>query len=239
MRDGYSLMEFSQASTLKNWKDLFSDGAYMTPLLKTVIIVAVNVVVMPLASSLCAYSFARTKWKGKELTFVLMLATMMIPASIVQLPLYVLFSKLGWLNSVLPLTVPNLFGGGAINIFLFRQYIRSLPKELEEAAKIDGANALRRYARVTLPLCKPILIFVAVNAFTANWSDFMSPLIYMTSEDSYTLAVAIYQNTVGVRASAINVRMAAGVFMSVPPAIIFLLFQKNLIDGLTVGAVKG
>ncbi len=239
MRDGYSLAEFSAASTLKNWKDLFSDGAYMTPLLKTVIIVVVNVVIMPFASSLCAYSFARTKWKGKELTFALMLATMMIPASIVQLPLYVLFSKLGWLNSVLPLTVPNLFGGGAINIFLFRQYIRSLPKELEEAAKIDGASAFTRYARVTLPLCKPILIFVAVNAFTANWSDFMSPLIYMTSEDSYTLAVAIYQNTVGVRASAINVRMAAGVFMSVPPAIIFLLFQKNLIDGLTVGAVKG
>lgn len=239
MRDGFSFAEFGASLTSKNWKDLFTGDTYMIPLLKTVIIVVVNIVIMPFAASICAYSFARTKWKGKELFFALMLATMMIPASIVQLPLYVMFSKMHWLNTVLPLTVPNLFGGGAINIFLLRQYIRSLPKELEEAAKIDGANAFLRYARVTLPLCKPILIFVAVGAFTANWSDFMSPLIYMTSEDSYTLAVAIYQNTVGAHASAINVRMAAGVFMSVPPAIVFFLFQKNLIDGLTVGAVKG
>lgn len=238
MQDGVYNFAAS-AFTMKNWRFLFKGGVYMAPFFRTVAIVAINVVIMPLAASLCAYSFARTKWKGKELVFALMLATMMIPASIVQVPLYVLFSKMHWLNTILPLTVPNLFGGGAINIFLFRQFMRSLPKELEEAAKIDGANAFKRYALITLPLCTPILIFVAVGAFSANWSDFMSPLIYMTSDDSYTLAVAIYQNTVGTRASSINVRMAAGVFMSVPPAIIFFVFQRNLIDGLTVGAVKG
>lgn len=238
MRDGmYTLTK--ETFTLVNWKNLFKGSTYMRPLLTTVIIVLFNIVVVPLAASLCAYSFAKTKWKGKELVFACVLSTIMIPASIVQVPLYVMFSKMHWLNTILPLTIPNLFGGGAMNIFLLRQFMRSLPKELEEAAKIDGAGAFRRYALITLPLCTPILIFVAVGAFSANWSDFMSPLIYMTREKSYTLAIAIYQNTVGQRASLINVRMAAGVFMSIPPAIIFLIFQRNLIDGLTVGAVKG
>lgn len=240
MQDGdYSVLPKLGTLTVRNWHAVFVDNRYGKPLLLTLAIVGFNIIVMPLASSFCSYSFARTKWRGKELVFALMLATMMIPGSVLQVPLYVLFNNLGWLNTIMPFTIPNILGGGAVNIFLFRQFMRGLPIELEEAARIDGANALKRYALVTLPLCKPILIFVAVGAFNAGWSDFLSPLIYMTKESSYTLAVAIYQSTVGANASAINVRMASGLFMAILPAIVFFVFQRNLIDGLTVGAVKG
>ena len=114
------------------------------------------------------------------------MGTMMLPGVVVQIPLYVLFNDFGWLDTLLPLTVPNLFGGGAIYVFLIRQYMIGIPNELEEAAKIDGANPVQRYFRIVLPLCVPVLVFIMVSVFNANWSDFYTPLLYLSKEGTET-----------------------------------------------------
>lgn len=230
---------FPTKFTFDGYIELFKEQNYFVYFGRTLLIVAFNVVAMPLSASFCAYSFARLQWKGKELVFAAVLATLMIPGVVTQVPLFLLFSDLGWINSPLPLTIPNLFGGGAVNIFLFRQFMRGIPFELEEAAKIDGANVFRRYFSITLPLCKPILLFVAVGAFGSSWGDYFQPLFYYTDPDRYTLAVAVYKLVVLDGVKAHNIAMAAGVFMSVLPALVFFLLQRKLIDGIMVGAVKG
>lgn len=220
---------------------VYGENNYLVYFWNTLKIVAFNVIAMPLASSFCAYSFARLRWKGRELVFGAVLATVMVPGVVTQIPLYILFSKMGWLNTAYPLTIPNLFGGGAINIFLFRQFMRGIPREIDEAAKIDGANAFQRYLLLTLPLCVPILLFVAVGAFSSSWSDYFSPLFYFTDngEAKWTLAIAVYKNLVARGSDSAGARMAAGTFMAVLPALIFFLFQHKLIDGIMVGSVKG
>lgn len=232
-------MLFPTQFVLTGYRELFKVESFFSSLGSTLLIVVFNVVAMPLSASLCAYSFARTKWKGKDFVFGAMLATLMIPGVVTQVPLYQLFARMQWTNTILPLTIPNLFGGGAVNIFLFRQFMRGIPFELEEAAKIDGANAFKRYALITLPLCMPILLFVAVGAFGASWGDYFQPMFYFTDPQKYTLALSVYKLVVldGVKEN--SVAMAAGVFMSILPALVFFLLQRKLIDGIMVGAVKG
>lgn len=238
--DIYALKLLPSKWTFENFTKLFTQNGYFKYLWNTVKIVLFNIVAVPLSASLCAYSFAKMKWKGKEFVFACVLSTIMIPGTVTQVPLYVMFSNLNWLNSALPLTIPTLFGGGAINIFLLRQFMRSIPKELDEAAKIDGMNVFNRYLRVTLPLCTPILLYIMVGTFASAWSDFFSPLIYLNDSKSYTLAVAIYQDSLqNSNLSTENLKMAAGVFMSLLPAFIFLVYQRKLIDGIMIGAVKG
>lgn len=220
------------------YRKLFENN-YLLYFWNTMQIVLFNIIAMPLASSFCAYSFARMRWKGKELVFACVLSTLMIPGVVTQVPLFLMFSSWNWVNTPLPLTIPTLFGGGAVNIFLLRQFMRGVPMELDEAALMDGAGALRRYFTIMLPLCTPILLFVAVSAFTASWGDYFQPLFYYTDPSKYTLAVAVYKVTVldGVKENSVS--MAAGVFMSVLPALVFFLLQRKLIDGIMVGAVKG
>lgn len=226
---------------LNSFVTLFKQDNYFIYLLNTLKIVVINVIAVPLSASLCAYSFARVKYKGKEVVFGLVMATMMIPGTITQIPLYVLFANLGWLETALPMTVPAFFGGGAVNIFLLRQFMRSVPYELENAAKIDGANMFTRYLKIMLPLCMPILLYVAVASFGACWSDFYGPLLYLKQRSSYTLAIAIYYDSITSSSSLekANLRMAAGVFMSLFPALLFLVYQRKLVDGIMIGGVKG
>ena len=231
---------FPTKFTLFGYQTLFTgDENYLGYFGNTMIIVAFNIIAMPLASSFCAYSFARLRWKGQEIVFACVLSTLMIPGVVTQIPLFLMFSSWGWTNTPLPLTIPTLFGGGAVNIFLFRQFMRSIPYELEEAAKIDGANAFKRYALITLPLCVPILLFVAVGAFGSSWGDYFQPMFYFTDPHKFTLAYTVYKIVVldGVKFN--SVAMAAGVFMAILPALVFFLLQRKLIDGIMVGAVKG
>ena len=227
--------------TLDNYRSVLIGNHYLKYTFNTLKVVAFNIIAIPMASSLCAYSFARVRWKGKEFVFACVLSTMMIPGTVLQIPLYVLFWNLGWLGTLLPLTLPAIFGGGAMNIFLIRQFMRSVPKEMDEAALMDGAGVFRRYLQIILPLCRPILIYVMVGAFSAAWSDFFSPLIYCTLyHEKYTLAVAIYEDSIlNSVLETSNLKMAAGVFMSVLPLILFAFSQSTLIDGVMIGAVKG
>ncbi len=189
-----------------------------------------------------AFGSARCKFLGKKFLFAFMLSTMMLPAVITQIPLYVLYSEIGWLNTLLPLTIPNLTGGGALYIFLARSFIQSLPADIDSAAKIDGAGALRRFFRIALPLCKPIIIYIIINVFTSAWGDYYGPLVWRIDE-SFPTTVAykvfyLLQNS-AVANDSVHIRMAAGVIMSVVPAALFFVFQKQLIEGVAMDGLKG
>ena len=221
---------------------LFREGNYFKYTLQTLKIVGFNIIAIPLSSSFVAYGFSKTKFFGKKVIFTVMMSTMMLPGAVLQVPLYVLFARyLHWTDTILPLTIPNLFGGGAIYIFLVRQYMVSIPRELEEAARLDGANPFLRYFLITLPLCVPVLIFVMITVFNSCWSDFYGPLVYIGKEGAETLAYAVFKDAIYKYVSPIyvNLKMAGGLFMSIFPTILFVIFQKQLIEGVSTSALKG
>ena len=256
----YSYDFFTKDWMFSNFKTLFYDNtvegnsanplAYLSGLKWTVIIIAFNLIAVPLSSSLIAYSFAELKWTGRNVMFFLMLGTMMLPAAVTQLPLYVMYSKNGifggggfnWLDTIYPFTIPNLFGGGAVYIFLTRQFMLGIPKDFDEAAKIDGANTFQRYFFITLPLCKPVLLYVMSQVFISYWGDYYGPMVYCDGEKIRTLAQVVYYSTNSTdRVGSIkdNIVMAGAVFMSIIPTIIFAIFQKQLIEGVSMSGIKG
>lgn len=218
------------------------DGKYLKGLLNSVIICLFNAIAIPFSASITAFSFAKCKWKGRGLMFALMMFTTMLPSVATQIPLYVMYSKWGWIDTFLPFTLPNLFGGGAGSIFLLRQYMMGIPNDMQDAARIDGANPFRIYWNVILPNCKPILIYIAVTTIIGYWGDFYGPLIYMTSDNApYTFAYLIYKASADGENSGTRqaIQMAAGTFMTVVPAILFTVFQKQLTDGVLTSGLKG
>ena len=221
------------------------DASFLRFFRNTMIVVVCNMIGVPLAACLCAYGFARGRFRGKNFWFLMVLATVMLPGAVTQVPIYILFKSMGMTGTLLPLIVPNLFGGGALNIFLVRQFVRSLPKELDEAAVIDGASRPRIFFTVILPLLKPIIIYIMVNTFMTSWRDFDSALVYIgntaSSREWQTLALGIYYKYL-IRGSTDvypNLQMATGVIMVLPVAVLFLIFQRQLIDGVVLSGVKG
>ena len=144
-----------------------------------------------ITASLVAYSLARFEYRGRDLLFLLTLATIMLPAQVTLIPQFVLFYKMQWINTLLPLWVPAWFGGGAFAIFLMRQFLRTLPKDLDEAALIDGAGFLRIFWSILLPLCKPVLATLAIITVIDSWSDFQGPLIYLNSPEKFTVSIGL------------------------------------------------
>ncbi len=224
----------------ENYSTVF-DARFFNSLKNTLIIILINLITVPIAATLCAFGFTRCFFRGRELVFGAVLATIMLPSVAIQIPLYVLYVKLGWINTILPLTVPAAFGGGAMNIFLAVQFIRSIPSSYDEAAVLDGANRLQVYSYVYMPLLKPIIIFIMIGVFNGTWNDFMSPLVYLRSESAYTLALDVFYRFSGqlTEGKFPNVQMAMGVVMIIPAAIVFFIFQKQLIDGVNIGGIKG
>lgn len=219
------------------------DAKFLTYLGNTLYVLFFCMIGGTLSALICAYGFAKVKWKGREVVFAMVLGTMMMPGIVLTIPLYVFYANsLHWLNTLHPLTVPSLFGGGAMNIFLIRQFMRGLHREIDEAAIIDGAGTLQHFLFIIVPLCKPIIVYLIVTAFMGAWNDFQSPLIYITDESKFTIPVGIfnrfkYMDYTGTNFP--NVQMATGVILSLPMAILFVVFQKQLIDGITIGSVKG
>jgi ABC-type glycerol-3-phosphate transport system permease component len=204
----------------------------------TVIITAANMVGVLLSASLAGFGFARMRFPGREKFFLLVLSTLMLPEIVTQIPSYLLFRSLHWIDTFLPLIVPTYFGGGAFNIFLFRQFFMSIPFELDEAARIDGASTWQIYARVILPLSKPVLATVAIFTFLANWNAFMGPLIYLNSIEKMTLAVGLLAFQ-GLRGTEWNLMMAAAAVMIVPVLIIFFAAQRYFIEGIVTSGFGG
>lgn len=233
---------FPSKPIFENYLRLFTDRGYLKALLNSLIVIGFNIIVIPLSASIIAFSFAKCRnWFGSKVMFAIMMFTTMLPAIATQIPLYVMYSKIGWIDTLYPLMIPNLFGGGAMYIFLLRQYMMGIPRDLEDAARMDGANMWRIYWNIIMPNCKPILLYIAVTVFINNWGDFYGPLVYMTSSDApYTLAYLIFKNSVESEAAAslAGVRMAGGVFMTILPAIVFTIFQRQLTDGVLTTGIK-
>lgn len=205
--------------------------------LNTLIITGLNVIAQVFSAAWVAYGFSRIKFAGRNLWFMLVLASVMLPGAVILIPLFVLYSKIGWLDTFLPLTVPVFFGGGAFNIFLLRQFFTSIPMELEEAAIIDGASRYRILFQIILPLSKPVLATIAVFAFQGVWNDFYGPLIYLSSVDKYTLALGV-NSFKGLYSTEIPLMMAASTMMVLPMIVVFFFAQKQMIRGVILSGIK-
>jgi multiple sugar transport system permease protein len=190
-----------------------------------------------LSCSLVAFSFSRVRWRGREILFVLVLSTMLLPSEITLIPLYIVFKTLGWVGTYAPLMVPSFFGS-AFFIFLLRQFFRTIPPELDEAARIDGAGYLTIFIRIILPLARPALAVVVVLTFLQKWTDFLGPLIYLNDPNTYTLSLGL-QLFQSAHATAWGPLMAASTLFMLPVIVLFALAQKTFISGITMGGLKG
>lgn len=197
-----------------------------------------------LTCALVAYGFARFRFPGRNTLFAIMLGTMMLPGVITMIPSFIIWAQwLGRYDTYSPMTVGALFAWGPSYIFLLRQFFLTIPREIEEAAVIDGANLMQTFFRIMLPLVKPALLAIAVLSFNGNWNNFQSPLIYLSTNEKFPLPLGLYQfNSAiagGGEAPKWNLMMAMTVLMAVPIVLLYFRAQKYFIEGLTVGAVKG
>ena len=200
----------------------------------TVFVVAGNII----SNSFIAYGFAKIEFPGKSILFAMVLSTMMIPGFVTMIPQYILFSRIGWVGTYLPLIVPAFFGN-AFNIFLMRQFYLSIDNELIEAAQIDGANHLYIWSRLMIPLTKPALITIGITSFNGAWNDFLGPLLYIQKEDRYTLQIGlqVFQNQ---STTQWNYLMAGATLVLLPTVLLFLVAQKYFIEGMDLsGGMKG
>lgn len=207
--------------------------------LNTAIIVTLVMIGTLLSCSFSAYGFARMQAPGKDLIFMLVLGTLMLPGAVTLVPTYLMFNSIGWVNTFLPLIVPSFFGS-AFNIFLLRQFYLTLPVELEDAAKIDGANPYRIWWSIMLPLSQPVLATVAVFTFVATYNDFFTPLIYLSDEKNYTIAVALsfFQGSPRI-GPQMHLLMAAVTVSILPPLLLFLAAQRYFVRGIVMSGIKG
>jgi multiple sugar transport system permease protein len=232
----------------ENYVDAFSFGMWPQWTLNTVIITVLSVIGQVLSSSLVAYAFARLRWRGRDALFSLVLATMMLPSVVTMIPQFVLFANLPafgfmgskvWINTFLPLIVPA-FTGSAFYIFLLRQFMRGIPQDLTDAAKIDGAGELRIWWSIIMPMTKPALAVVAIFTFQGAWQDFMGPLLYLQSEKWYTLQLGLRQFEAAAGGSpAWNWLMAASLMVMLPVLVIFIAFQRYFIEGFNFSGLAG
>jgi multiple sugar transport system permease protein len=227
----------------QNYADALTYKPFPVYLRNTAFLVVMNELAVVLASSFCAYGFARIRFPGRDLWFGLVLATLMVPQVVMMVPQFVIFSRLGWIDTFLPLTVPYFFGGGAFNIFLMRQFFRTIPEELADAARIDGCNEFTIYWRIVMPLAKPALITVAIFTFLGTWNDFMGPLLYINSPQRFTLAIGLanFRSMLvgqGGRARW-DLLMAFATAMTLPALIVFFLAQRYFVKGVVLTGLKG
>lgn len=232
-----------------NYKDAFSFGQWGQWTFNTLIITLSSTVGMVFSTALVGYSFARLHWPGRDVLFGVVLATMMLPGVVTMIPQFIIFSDLPafgfqgsevWVNTFLPLTVPAWLAHNAFNVFLMRQFMRNIPIELTEAAKMDGASELRIWWSIALPLSKPVLATIAIFTFQGAWQDFMGPLLYLQDESKYTLQLALRQFEFAAGgAPAWNQLMAASLVVMLPVLVIFLLFQRYFIEGINITGMGG
>lgn len=199
-----------------------------------------------LSATIVAYGFSRFRFPGRELFFFITLSTIMLPAEVTLIPTYLLFKQFDWIDTYYPLVAPAWFGGGAFNIFLMRQFMLSIPFDLDEAAKIDGASSWRILWQIILPLAKPALATLATLGFIGNWNNFLGPLIFLNSEEKYTVVVGLrYLQSAVAGGSAVVSRpqdhllMGAALMVALPCLILFFIGQKYFVQGIVTTGIKG
>ena len=220
----------------KDW--MMGHWPFALYLINTCTITFIGMLGQMASASIVAYGFARMRFPLRDFWFIVLLSTIMLPPQVTLIPVFKIFTSLGWYDSFYPLTVPAFFGGGVFFIFLLRQYYMTIPIEMDEAAKIDGAGALGIFLRVILPQAKPVLATVAIFSFMAHWNDFLGPLIYLGEPTKRTLALALWSFQ-GEHATDWHLLMAAATVVMSPLLIIFFCAQKYFIQGVVISGVKG
>jgi multiple sugar transport system permease protein len=223
--------------TLEHYQKGLTAIPFPRMLVNTLLISAVTVLGTVLSCSLVAFSLAMTRWKGRDVLFYILLATLMLPGQVTMVPLFVLFAKMGWVDSYLPLTVPHFFGS-AFSIFLMRQFFLGIPRDLPDAARIDGCTPLGIYARIVMPLSRPVAATVALFAFLGAWNDYLGPLIYLADPEKFTLSLglATFSSQYG---SYPGQMMAVATIMTLPILLLFFFAQRTFIQGMTTSGIKG
>jgi len=214
-----------------------ADDDFLRFLLNTLVICGLSVIGQALSSALVGWGFARMRFAGKNVLFLVMLATMMVPGQVAMIPVFMIFRQLGWIDTFLPLIVPAWLGN-AFFAFLYRQFFLGIPLEMDEAATVDGAGPLWIFWQVLLPMARPVTVTVAVFTFFGAWNDFLGPLIYLNSDHKRTLSLALakFQSAYAADVPAI---MAGAVLMLVPVLSIYFFSQRALVQGMVVSGVKG
>lgn len=220
----------------QNYVDIFTEQPMFQFMLNTIKIVFFVVLGQLFFSSLAAYSFARIRFKGRTVMFFFYIATLMVPGQVTMIPTYLMFAKVGLVDNHIVLILPAFFS--AFGVFLLRQFFMSLPKELEEAAEIDGCNPFTTYYRIMLPLIVPAMLTLGVFTLMNTWNDYMGPLIYLTTPEKYTMTLGIAYFK-GVYTTQWNLVMAGSVLSVIPILVAYLCAQKYFVEGIAFSGVKG
>lgn len=221
-----------------NFRRAWTELPFPTFVMNTVLITVFSCFGQVLSASLVAYGFARFKFRGRNALFYLMLSTMMLPSQVTMIPVFLLWRELHLIDTFAPLIIPAFFGGGAFTIFLLRQFFLTIPRELDEAAMLDGASPLGIWWKVLLPLSRPALITVALFSFLGHWDDFMGPLIYLNSMEKYTVSIGLrmFQDMFGTE---LELLMAASLIHILPTIALFFVAQRYFIKGIAMTGLKG
>ncbi|MGG6314293.1 carbohydrate ABC transporter permease [Paenibacillus macerans] len=220
-----------------NYRFVLFESNIFHGFVNTLLVIALPCLVGLFTSALAANAFARMQFPAKNLLFTLLLATMMIPGVVTMIPTFILFKGINWIDSWLPLIVPGMFGGAAA-VFLLRQFFMTIPKELEDAAKVDGMNPLQIFIRIMLPLSKPALITQGLLGFLAGYNDYLGPLIYINSPEKYTLQLVL-ASFQGFYTSQWTYIMAGSVLALIPTLLLFFFAQKYFVEGIALTGMKG
>jgi multiple sugar transport system permease protein len=220
-----------------NYLRIFTAVPLLTFFKNTMVITLVSLIGNVMVSALVAYAFARLRFPGRDALFMIVLSTIMLPYIVTLIPQFVLFRNLGLVNTLWPLIIPSLFGH-PIYIFLLRQFFKSIPVEVEDAARLDGAGFLRTWWSIALPLARPGLATVAILAVLTHWNDFIAPLVYLNTQENWTLSLAVnlFQGDFRIN---YNLMMAYAAVMTVPVVLVFFAFQKYFVRGITLSATAG
>ena len=225
------------AKAYRNYRGALNYIPFGRYVMTSAFLVILNIIGTVISCSLVAFAFARLQWPGRQFSFALMMATMMIPAQVTMIPYFLIIKHLGWYNTLNPLWVISFFGN-AFNIFLLRQFMKGIPRDLEDAARIDGCNFLQVYWHVIMPLIKPTLACIAIFTFMGVWNDFMGPLIYLSDQTLYPLSLGLYALNVQ-EGGNYGMMMAGSFLMTLPVVVIFFFAQKYFIQGVTLTGMKG
>ena len=224
----------------ENYAKLLAEEQFYRAYANSIFVALVVLLGTVTSIALVSFSFARLEWPGKRIVFALMLGTLMLPAQATLVPQYVLFYNLAWIRTFNPITLPGFFAGGAALVFLLRQFMMSIPKELDEAAMIDGANPLQIWWNIIMPLSRPAIATVTVFLFVGQWNNLLNPLLYLQKPELYTMPIYVAQKF-NLQESPIpwNDIMAASVAFVIPVLVVFLLTQRYFIEGITMTGSKG
>jgi len=220
-----------------NFVEIFRVIPFFRYAFNSLVVAGLSTIGIVFSSAFVAYSLSKIDWPGKNLIFSIILITMMIPLQVMQIQSFILFDRLGWVNTWLPLIVPSFLGGGAFNIFLVRQFFRSVPNSILESARMDGCNEYRIWLTIMIPLSAPVMATVAIMAFLFNWNDFMGPLIYIINPNLMTLQLAL-RNFRRESGTQWGLLMTGSILSILPVLLLFAFFQKYFIQGIKTSGMK-